>query len=935
MKKPLDGSNSAAAGHSRPQRADGQDAYRDRWAWDKVAWASHCINCYPGNCQYRVYVKDGAIIREEQAGTYMPVEAGVPDMNPMGCQKGNAWSRMLQSPERVLYPLKRAGERGEGNWARVSWDEALAAVADATLDAIQESGPESVLQVATPNEGGLMAGMLFGRIIEGLGGTVTDVNADINDFNPGLYMTYGKVNSASSVDDWFHAELTLVWHRNPVYTAIPWYHFVLESRYNGGEVVTIAPDYSPSAIHADYHVPVEPGSDAALALGMCQVIIEEGLYDAGFVREQTDLPLLVRTDTRRFLRQTDVTGQGRDDQFYFLDSRTEAPAEAPRGTLALGDIVPALEGRCPVTLADGKAVEVTPVFQLLRDQLADYTPEKASAMCGTNPEMIRMLARKVATRRTNILLGFNAGKYYHGDLMERSMCLLLGLTGNWGKKGTGTRSWSVGMFDGAYLYSMKNKAGTEEALRVLNMRNMMAQAVKAQDPTMTDEMASFELMRMAAAMGNTVPPAFLWYYHCGYRERWNTAAWNDPAIGDGFDARLKEALDKGWWRGLDRPGADTPPRVLFEIGGNFLRRMRGGQKLLLENLWPKLKMVVTVDWRMHTTGMYSDIFLPVALSYEKLTFHIPTPDILNLTFSDKAAPPPGEAKPEWEIFRLLAEKIEERAAARGFVEYRDARGGAHRLDNLAAAYTLGGAIDSPEKLADEWIRDTAAFGNLPEGADLETMREKGSLRFTNWGAVPFAIAQASDLEPDSTHNPFRWHTEKKLPYPTLTRRAQFYIDHEWFLEAAEQLPVHKENPRQGGDHPFTLTSGHSRWTIHSTNVVNRMMLQTHRGEPSVLLNPGDAAGRGIEADHRVRVFNDVSSFVCAAKLSPAVKPGQVIMYNGWEPYQFEQWEDPSSAEPGMVKWLHLAGGYGHLRYWLMQCQPVPIDRGIAVDIARA
>jgi nitrate reductase alpha subunit len=366
-----------------------------------------------------------------------------------------------------------------------------------------------------------------------------------------------------------------------------------------------------------------------------------------------------------------------------------------------------------------------------------------------------------------------------------------------------------------------------------------------------------------------------------------------------------------------------------------MRRMRGGQKLMLEKFWPGLDMAVTIDWRMHTTGMYSDVFLPVALSYEKLTFHIPTPDILNLTFSDAAAPPRGEAKPEFEIFRLLAEKIEERAAARGFVEYTDARGTARRLDNLVSSYTLGGEIDSPEKLADEWIQDTAAFGNLPEGTSLETMRERGSVRFTNWGAVPFAIAQASDLEPDSTHNPFRWHTENKMPYPTLTRRAQFYIDHEWFLEAGEQLPVHKENPRQGGDHPLTMTSGHARWTVHTTNAVNSAMMQLHRGEPSVMLNPADAEGRGIKNEDRVRVFNDVSEFVCAAKVSPSVKPGQLIMYNGWEPYQFEEWKDPASIEPGMVKWLHLAGGYGHIRYWLMQCQPVPIDRGIAVDVAKA
>ncbi|MGQ9572287.1 MAG: molybdopterin-dependent oxidoreductase [Dehalococcoidia bacterium] len=931
----LTGLRQQAANPGRPSEyTTWEDIYRQKWTWDKVAWVSHCTNCYPGNCVYRLYARDGLALREEQAGTYPTIEAGVPDMNPMGCQKGNAWSQMLYSPERVLHPLRRAGERGEGKWTRISWDEALTDIADAVIDAIQESGPESILQISTPNEGGLMAGLLFGKIIEHLGGISTDVNADINDFNPGLYMTYGKVNAASSVDDWFHAELTLIWHRNPVYTAIPWYHFVAESRYNGGEVVTIAPDCSPSTIHADYYVPVEPGTDAALALAMCKVIIDRGLYDVGFVREQTDLPLLVRRDSGRFLRQPDVKGEGRDDQFYFFDAKGGQVAEAPRDTLTLEGLDPALEGRFEVTLADGTKVEVTPAFQVLKERLEEYEPEKASRICGTHPSVIRLLAEKVAGKRTNILLGFNAGKYYHGDLMERSMCLLLGLTGNWGKKGTGTRSWAVGMFDGAYLFSMKTKAGSQEALNVINMRNMVAQALKGQDPTMTDEMTAFELMRTAAPMGSTVPPTFLWYYHCGYRERWNQQAWSDPAMAGTFDERLNEALEKGWWRGLDRPAADAPPRVLFEIGGNFMRRMRGGQALLVENLLPKLKMIVAVDWRMQTTALYSDIFLPAALSYEKLTFHIPTPHILNLTFSDAAVSPPGEAKPEWEIFRLLAQKLEERAKARGFVEYRDGRGAIHRLDNLDEAYTLDGALSEAEQVANEWVRDTVAIGNLPPDTTLDTLREKGFVRFINWGVVPFAVAQASNLEPDSTHNPYRWHTERKMPYPTLTRRAQFYIDHEWFLAAGEELPIHKDNPRQAGDYPLTLTSGHSRATIHTTNVVNRLMLETHQGRPFLLLNPRDAEARGIADGEEARVFNDLSSFVAAVKLSSSVRPGQVIVYNGWEPYQFPGWSDPACIEPGMVKWLHLAGGYGHMRYWLMQCQPVPIDRGIAIEVAR-
>ena len=63
--------------------------------------------------------------------------------------------------------------------------------------------------------------------------------------------------------------------------------------------------------------------------------------------------------------------------------------------------------------------------------------------------MIRTLARKVATKRTKIFIGWNSGKYYHGDLMERAMALLLGLTGNWGKQGTGTRSWAISASTGS------------------------------------------------------------------------------------------------------------------------------------------------------------------------------------------------------------------------------------------------------------------------------------------------------------------------------------------------------------------------------------------------------------------------------------------------------------------------------------------------------
>ena len=114
---------------------------------------------------------------------------------------------------------------------------------------------------------------------------------------------------------------------------------------------------------------------------------------------------------------------------------------------------------------------------------------------------------------------------------------------------------------------------------------------------------------------------------------------------------------------------------------------------------------------------------------------------------------------------------------------------------------------------------------------------------------------------------------------------------------------------------------------------SRIIMGTNRGEPVVHINDRDATARGIENGQEIRVYNDVAEVIVQARVTPAVQPGQLIIYNGWEPYQFKRWQDVSNIEPGMVKWLHFAGGYGHLRYRALHWQPVPVDRAVRVDVA--
>ena len=923
----------------RVRTANGANAYHKKWTWDSVAWATHCVDCYPGSCMYHIYLRDGKVAFEEVAGAAPKLFADVPDKNPMGCQKGAAWSRTLYGEERVKYPLRRVGERGSGQWQRVSWDDALADIAEHILDAIQQSGPETIIHEMTPAEGGTMAVWPTQRLLVNLlGGVATDVNAVINDFQPGHYITWGKFNPASGAGNEMRTKLRLIWHSNPVYTQIPNYHAVAEARYQGCEIVHIAPDAGPSSIHADYYYSVKPGTDAALALAMCRTIIEERLFDERFVKEQTDLPLLVRRDTGRFLRQSDVEAGGSEERFYAWDLATGGIALAPTKTLRWGKVKPALDGRKRTALlADGSRVAVAPVFAVLRGRLnREYTPELASKTCGVNPDVIRSLARKVATKVTGIFMGMNLCKYYHGDLMQRAMILLLGLTGNWGRLGAGITSWSPGSgLEGQGLFSQKQRRGLAETRRVIGLRDQLAAFSEAQAANSDSrEIAAIDNMVNATRAGLTgmVPPAFFWYYHCGYRDRWNNKQWNDPAMRRTFDEYVAEAVDNGWWNGVIKPDPEKSPRVLFEVGGNMLRRQRGGRSHLLKHLWPKLDLVVSVDWRMTTTGRFSDYVLPAAQHYEKPNFHMASAALLELKFSDGAATPEGESLSEWDIFRRLAQKIEDGGKARKLTEYTDSAGRPHRLENLYHQMTLG--IEGVDDLVDEWVKDTAEAGMLKRGQSLKTMKKRGRAEFTRVGESVFTLNQATDAKPGKPYTSLQLHTKKGMPYPTLTRRAQFYIDHSWFLEAGEELPVHKDNPKMGGDYPFVMTSGHNRWSIHSMNITNRMLLQTHRGRPHLVMNDTDAARLGIRDEEEVEVSNDLGTFITPVKISGTVMPGQVVSYNGWEPYMYKTWKGASDLEPGMVKWLHFAGGYGHLRYWPFQWQPVPFDRGVRVNVSK-
>jgi len=912
-------------GVSRPTYQSWQDVYRSHWTWDSISKGTHYVNCwYQGHCNWNVYVKEGVVFREEQVGTYPQTNPDVPDFNPRGCQKGGCYSERMYDAGRLKHPLKRAGERGEGKWKRISWDEALREMADQTIDVLRSIGPAGILwDFGTQNANGCN-GLGLHRTGMVLDTPILDMNAEIGDHHPGTVVTTGKMIFSGSADDMCYSDLILIWGGNPTYTQIPNAHFINEARYMGATVVTIAPDYNASSIHADLWVPVAPGTDAALGLAMAQVMIEEDLYNEDFIREQSDFPLLVRRDTRRFLRQSDLQSGGAEDVFYVFDRKAKKISEAPKSTLALGDLDPGLDGEVKIKTLDGEVV-VEPVFACFRRHVASYTPEAASKITGTSPDLIRHLARRIANAKAaTSLTQTTFSKYYHGLEMERAQILVMTLAGQIGKKGSGFAGFpfiSLGNFDALNVAS----GSLSPMLGMIALGAKMAPAmVQAKLKGYTDEMFIYEAAREAYMKGGYLPTALYLHRVGGLDVNSGRSREWDPYMKRDLEEYIEESLENGW-----QIAPTMAPKIMFEVGGNMFRRVRGYDKLY-EGFLPGLDLLVSVDFRMSNTALHSDYVLPAAAWYEKDDLVWATPIAPFAGVTTRAVEPLAEAKSDWEFHALLLKTIQTRAQEREEVTFQDREKKERRLDQVYDDFSFGRRYT--EENTEEFLSEILDLNTNLSGITWDALKEKGFERYTEIGMGIASIGNATEYGPNETITANVWHTRDKMPWPTLTRRLQFYIDHPLYLELGEELPVHKDNPKIGGDYPLQLVSGHTRWSVHSVWQDVNDLMRLQRGEPSLVMCPGDMEARGLNDGDLVRAHNDVGSFEIRVKVSNAVRPGEVIVYHGSEPYQFKDGRSHQTILPAPFNPIQFAGGYFHLQPYMLTGEPGHNDRGTRLEV---
>jgi DMSO reductase family type II enzyme molybdopterin subunit len=938
-----------------PARQAALKADQTYWQWDNCRWGTHRVNCYPGSCPFKVYAKDNRVIREEISCTYPEFhdpEFRLPDYNPRGCQKGYQHSGAMYGPDRLLYPMKRVGQRGSGQWQRIEWEQAYKEIGAKLADIIQKYGPQAVMDDHGTNGAGVLRGGGEGAstgFVSRLGGVSFDLNFLIGDFNVGQYLTFGQFQQAPGIETWFLAD-TLIVLSNPAYGNIPDIHYILEARYRGAKVLAIAPDKNATAQFADMWLPINWSADPALWLGVCKILIEKGWIDPHFVKEQTDAPVLVREDTHQFLRDSDLNQGGDSEQFYAVDSASGELVQMPKGTLEPSCDY-ALDANPEVTLSDGKRVHLTTVFSLLKRRVAEYTPEKVHQVSGIHPEQLARVAELCKPpRKVFVFVNWNAGKLYHGDLLERSYCYMLALTGNIGKPGTGTRGWSAGaeyIGGAAVVGGMPNQVleSGDPILHAMDMTQKVQEDYRnhfKMDPTMPPQEAALGALREGVRAGATLaPPVFLWYHHAGYKEVWDRFL-RDPNAPRKISSYAEEAISKGWLKGFERPARDITPKALLVSGSNPLRRHRGGMNTYFKTLWPKLELIVVLDPRWSTTGLLADYVLPAASFYEYADAKYSTPATRFSTFTDQTVPMVGESRTDRQITLGILRHVQAELKKRGIEKYHN---GDKEIivDELYWRATFGDRYGETNEDEERLVSDTyRALGQMGwfesldgEELNLDNLRKNGKAWLSGRPGWHATVVQNADIVPGEAFWPFRDQIEQKVPYATTTRRIELYLDHPWFIEADEHLVRYKQPPNIGGSQPLRLTSGHLRWSIHSNWVVAQEMLKLHRGEPFAFINNRVAKDKGIADNDYIRVFNDYGEFIVRAKLSACIRPDQLVIYHAWEPYQYPNWMPYDALLPGPPKGLHFAGGYRHYEYTLWNWSPSQSDRQTNISFERA
>ncbi len=241
---------------------------------------SACPHDCPDTCAMLTTVRDGRAVEVRGNPDHPFTQGGL-------CVKVNDYENRVYSADRVLTPLRRAGAKGAGAFEPIGWDEALAEISGRWKEIVARDGPAAILPYSYLGTEGILNGLNVGdAFFNRLGATVSERTFCDSAAVSAFFMTCGPT-AAVDPESFVHSRYIVLWAINTISTNLHHWPFIAEAQRRGAKVVVIDPVATRTAKQADWHLPIRPGTDAALALGMIHVIVAEDLVDHDYVANYT------------------------------------------------------------------------------------------------------------------------------------------------------------------------------------------------------------------------------------------------------------------------------------------------------------------------------------------------------------------------------------------------------------------------------------------------------------------------------------------------------------------------------------------------------------------------------------------------------------------------------------------------------------------------
>jgi molybdopterin-containing oxidoreductase family molybdopterin binding subunit len=378
-------------------------------------------------CVLTTYSKDGRIVRTERT-----VDPHTGEELTGICQKGIECAKLPYIDGRLQYPLKRVGERGEGKFERISWDQAMDEIG-AKLNEIRDKyGPESVLLYnyccGLANPFANLNFLLSIRFVNTFGASLLPYPpVDLFAVHPlqvalGTWLDYVQCD----VRLFSKAKQIIIWGGNPIgFTrAAETSRLLMEAQDKGTKITDIGIIFDSTAAKSDEFIPINPGTDGALALSMVNVMLAEGLWDADFVSQYTVGPFLVRDDNGKFLRESEII-EGGDPQKYVYWNKV------PIGPRTVAPYERISEKDSPDLFAEVviNGIPCKTAMCHIRELVEPWTPEAQKKITGVPAETARRLVHEYVQTPNSMIYQYYGPRYLNAGYIGRAVMLVAVLSG--------------------------------------------------------------------------------------------------------------------------------------------------------------------------------------------------------------------------------------------------------------------------------------------------------------------------------------------------------------------------------------------------------------------------------------------------------------------------------------------------------------------------